>query len=135
MIRDTLRDRGLPEDLAFVAMIESGFNPVAVSRAGAKGPVAVHGGTARRYGLRVDQWVDERFDPEKSTLAAAAYLRDLHAQFGSLVAGPGRLQRRRANGRSARSTPSAVPISGPWRVELAEARKPRNSCPRSTPPP
>src|SRR5437867_12002788 len=73
MIRDVLRSQGLPEDLAFVAMIESGYNPLAVSRAGAKGMWQFMAGTARRYGLRVDQWVDERLDPEKSTTAAAKY--------------------------------------------------------------
>ncbi len=83
MIREVFRRKGLPEELAYTAMIESGFNPVAVSRAGAKGLWQFMEQTARRYGLIVNQWVDERLDPYKSTAAAAEYLKDLYGLFGS----------------------------------------------------
>ena len=82
MIQRIFRERGLPEELAYTAMIESGFSPRAVSRVGAKGLWQFMEATARRYGLVVNRWVDERFDPVKATVAAAQYLGDLYGMFG-----------------------------------------------------
>jgi peptidoglycan lytic transglycosylase D len=83
MALDIFRQKGLPDELVFTAMIESGFDPVAVSHAGAKGLWQFMAPTARQYGLRVDRWLDERLDPEKATVAAANYLTDLYKTFGS----------------------------------------------------
>ncbi len=83
MMRHVLKEHGLPEDLVYLAMIESGFSCQAYSRAHAVGPWQFIRGTGRRYGLEISYWVDERRDPVKATHAAAQYLKDLYGEFGS----------------------------------------------------
>ncbi len=83
IIKPILREYGLPEELAYLPVIESGFNPFARSPSGAVGLWQFMIFTARKYGLRIDRFVDERRDVIKSTHAAAKYLKDLYEEFGN----------------------------------------------------
>jgi membrane-bound lytic murein transglycosylase D len=123
MIRDVFTAQGLPPDLAYVPLIESAFQPDAISRASAKGVWQFMKGTALENGLRHDWYVDERSNPEKATLAAANYLKTLADTFGgdwqlalaSYNSGPGRVQKalKRAGGSpdfwSIAAKPAALP--------------------------
>ncbi|MEQ1872025.1 MAG: transglycosylase SLT domain-containing protein, partial [Vicinamibacterales bacterium] len=108
MIQDVFRAEGLPLDLAYVPLVESAFKTNALSRANARGVWQFMRGTGRENGLRSDWYIDERSDPEKSTVAAARYLTtlgkmfdgDWHMALASYNGGPGRLQKAATRGKA-----------------------------------
>ena len=126
MIRARFQQEGLPGDLGYLALIESGYSSEAVSRSYAVGMWQFMRGTGKGYGLGVDSWVDERRDPVKATNAAARHLRDLRDRFGSLYlaaaaynAGAGKVSR--SLGKLEWDTPTVDTAETTDSVELTDA--------------
>jgi membrane-bound lytic murein transglycosylase D len=133
LIRDKLRARGMPAELLYLAGIESGFQPRATSAVAAAGVWQFMGPTAEQYGLRVDEYVDERRDPIRATDAALAYLQDLHDRYGSWYlaaaaynAGPSRVDRALRRTDVTRSDDEAVF----WEIQEHLPRETREYVPR-----
>ena len=127
MFREIFEEAGLPRDLAYMAHVESAYKLHAYSRAHAKGCFQFIASTGRRHGLRIDWWVDERSDPEKSAKAATSYLRALYEEFGdwylALAAyngGEGRVRRAIALGGGRRDF---------WAIQKHLRRETRNYVP------
>ncbi len=76
-----LRERNLPDDLKYIAIVESALKTYVTSSSQAVGPWQFISGTAKRYGLRTDRWIDERYNFERATEAALDYLTDLYGEF------------------------------------------------------
>ncbi len=125
-IESLLREHGMPEDLKYLAVVESALYPEALSRVGAAGIWQFMKETGRSYGLEVNSTVDERYELEKATLAAIEYLRNKHRRFGSWAlalaaynSGAGRVSRAIKRGRSKNF----------WRIRRYLPRETRNYVP------
>lgn len=134
LIRDRLLEREMPAELLYLAMIESGFAPGATSERAAVGIWQFLGPTAREYGLRVDDWVDERRDPLRATDAALGYLEWLHDRYGSWYlavaaynSGPGRVDWALRHLPPNRPDPAADPY---WAIEHLLPAETREHVPR-----